>query len=595
MAVTVNTGAKNLRSDFMISDAAIPQRAAKQNTQTEKFEEMLAKADDKLRKFADIKKAFDEGKYDVPTVEDLKKAGIVIDHADVSKSPKELAEKIVSGEVSIDEIPREEVTPKLLKEVAVLCQIDEDESFAKTLEELDFAEEIMMLTGKLLKRDSEDEDSDEAADANVLASLLSIDVSDEIAEILKALAGEETDGEEVMVEAVGSDDMGIIGEIAENHIKNANEAAENVAVSGGESDAEVSESKNAAVADVIENTAAEQVVSSGNESKAVEIGNENTADEQVVLNGIESKAAESENTATEQAVPNGAESKAVESENAAAEQTVSSGIESKAVEVGNENAAKAVEQSAGAAETVLKSETAEILKAAAENGEISKPEVRTYKAEKTDVQEQETPIETSESVPVRAVDERAKALGEELEMLRNAKQKSETEPKAQDDLSKVRLLHGNITESTVILRKDNGEFLAVSQKDFVSQIQKLVEQVVSENREQNEYSLMLNPEELGKITVKMTKAADGAVSVTIVAENARTQRLLEQNSELIQSNLRNNGVNLENWQTVNESQQNHAAQDYRGSAKNPYFAREDNSDEEQDNDGKSFADIIAAM
>lgn len=94
--------------------------------------------------------------------------------------------------------------------------------------------------------------------------------------------------------------------------------------------------------------------------------------------------------------------------------------------------------------------------------------------------------------------------------------------------------------------------------------------------------------------MKLTKAADGAISITIAADNARTQRILEQHSETMQENLRSNGLNLESWQTVNERQQETAAQDYNGSSKNPYFRNDDNKTEEE-SDGKSFADIIASM
>ncbi len=91
------------------------------------------------------------------------------------------------------------------------------------------------------------------------------------------------------------------------------------------------------------------------------------------------------------------------------------------------------------------------------------------------------------------------------------------------------------------------------------------------------------------------KAADGAVSVTIAAENAHTQRVLEQHSELMQNNLRNSGVNLEEWQTVNESRQETYAQDYNGSSKNPYFRRDDAQHTDDDDGDRTFADIIAAM
>ena len=106
---------------------------------------------------------------------------------------------------------------------------------------------------------------------------------------------------------------------------------------------------------------------------------------------------------------------------------------------------------------------------------------------------------------------------------------------------------------------------------------------------------MLNPEELGRITVKLIKAADGAVSVTVAAENSQTQRVLEQHSELMQNNLRSNGLNLTSWQTVNESRQETYAQDYNGSSKNPYFRRDDAQSPEEESDGKSFAEIIASM
>ena len=485
MAVSVNVGAKNLRSDFMISDAAIPQRVEAHN-KADKFEEMLAKADNK--RYSDVKKAIDDGKFDVPTVEELEKAGAVKPKEGISDSPRELAQMIASGKADIDEIPRELLTPQLVEELMALENADifsSDELLAKIKELLgaDLTENIAPETD-----DNSESDSDKL---NLAASLLSVDISDELSQLLKTFqSGEEQS------ELVGNVELGM-------------SAAENQAV-----------------------------------------GEEGRDELMKILGGISENQAES---------------------------TEKSGEETLFGDYLDEKAAA-------------------ILQDAAENGEISKPEVRTVKAEKPENSEQYIMLrgDNDGAVSVKAVDERAKALSEELEMLKNAKQKPESEPKMQNSGGEVQFSQ-NIAESTVILRRDNGEMLVVSQKEVVSQVQKLVEQIISENREQNEYSLVLNPEELGKITVKMTKAADGAVSVTIVAENARTQRILEQNSELMQTNLKNSGVNLENWQTVNETQQNPGAQDYKGSAKNPYSEQENHSDEEQDEDGKSFADIIAAM
>ena len=109
-----------------------------------------------------------------------------------------------------------------------------------------------------------------------------------------------------------------------------------------------------------------------------------------------------------------------------------------------------------------------------------------------------------------------------------------------------------------------------------------------------EYKVTLTPEDLGTITVKMTKAVDGSVTVSITADNARTQRILEEHSAFIQNNLRNNGIELESWQTVNESQQEPYAEDYNGSSRNPYH-RQDQGNNDENAEDISFAELIASM
>ena len=106
--------------------------------------------------------------------------------------------------------------------------------------------------------------------------------------------------------------------------------------------------------------------------------------------------------------------------------------------------------------------------------------------------------------------------------------------------------------------------------------------------------MTLDPEDLGRITVKMIKTADGAVSVSIAAENSKTLRIIEQNGANIQESLKNNGVQLEDWQTVGESRQEAHAEDYQGSSKNPY-RESDGQNKSNDEDDKSFAELIASM
>lgn len=183
---------------------------------------------------------------------------------------------------------------------------------------------------------------------------------------------------------------------------------------------------------------------------------------------------------------------------------------------------------------------------------------------------------------------------EELEMLKNAKltrvKEAGEESPAENTATPL------ISDQPVVFTRTDGTEIEVKPTEIIDQTMKIVEKVIEENKEQSEYSLVLNPEELGRITVKLIKAADGAVSVTIAAENAHTQRVLEQHSALMQNNLRENGVDLASWQTVNESRQETYAQDYNGSSKNPYFRRDEAQNGSDNNEGdRTFADIIAAM
>ncbi len=187
---------------------------------------------------------------------------------------------------------------------------------------------------------------------------------------------------------------------------------------------------------------------------------------------------------------------------------------------------------------------------------------------------------------------RVRNASEELEMLKSAKLgKTDSGTETFGETAAV-----ISSEQTVVFVRADGTELEIDPTAIVDQAQRLIERAIAQAADnQSEYSLVLNPEELGRITVKLIKAADGAISVTVAAENAQTQRVLEQHSELMQSNLRSGGINLESWQTVSESRQETYSQDYNGSSKNPYFRRDDAQNAEDDSDDRTFADIIAAM
>lgn len=150
-------------------------------------------------------------------------------------------------------------------------------------------------------------------------------------------------------------------------------------------------------------------------------------------------------------------------------------------------------------------------------------------------------------------------------------------------------------ESPVVFTRQDGAEITVKPSEVAQQVSgKITERAADLKEGAVEYSITLDPEDLGRITVRMTKTADGAVSVSIAAENSKTMKIIEDNGSAIQNTLRQNGVQLENWQTVSESRQEPQAQDYQGSSKNPYRESE-NHRQDDDRDGESFAEIIASM
>ena len=176
---------------------------------------------------------------------------------------------------------------------------------------------------------------------------------------------------------------------------------------------------------------------------------------------------------------------------------------------------------------------------------------------------------------------------DELEAIKSGGEKTGDAAQAQPQ--------GIPAESPVVFTRQDGAEITVKPSEVAQQVSgKITERAADLKEGAVEYSITLDPEDLGRITVRMTKTADGAVSVSIAAENSKTMKIIEDNGSAIQDTLRQNGVQLENWQTVSESRQEPQAQDYQGSSKNPYRENE-NHRQDDDRDGESFAEIIASM
>lgn len=128
-------------------------------------------------------------------------------------------------------------------------------------------------------------------------------------------------------------------------------------------------------------------------------------------------------------------------------------------------------------------------------------------------------------------------------------------------------------------------------------IRQVVTQIVTEvlhnlPEKDGETTLMmtLNPESLGRISVKLVENA-GKLTVTIVAENKETAAMLASRYDQIHESLRDNGTQLEKYQVVYGAEQDGRAeqQNYEGSSKNPYVRQDEEHDE--DNNGQ-FRELL---
>lgn len=115
------------------------------------------------------------------------------------------------------------------------------------------------------------------------------------------------------------------------------------------------------------------------------------------------------------------------------------------------------------------------------------------------------------------------------------------------------------------------------------------------NGGRSEFTMVLNPESLGRITVRLVSAG-GRVQVSIAAENDATRQLLESRSDQIGTALKSSGVELERYQVVSGREEAQLMQDsYDGSSKNPYGRREEPAEERQAEDGEDFLEILQQL
>lgn len=483
MAVAFSTGGSGYtRSDFMISDAALPQRVeeAAQADQSDKFSQVLSGIggkNDAPREAAEVVEKFTESNG----------------HVDVKK----LAKAVADGEVKLEDIPEELLTQELFTELVQLVKVPEKEDGEPTREA---AQEAM-------------------------------------AELAALFTAQQT----VQPENV-SDKSAELSELSQP-------AAEAVQAPGVTQE-QPAETQTEAVAEVFPQVAAE-------EAQPVQTV-EQPKSQKPAENAGQTAPVQTE------AVPQQAQAVRAESESAPQQDGDSAQLSGQPQEVKQPVAEEPVRSDI----TDFKVRTAEPKPQQTENAEP----------------QQEAPVFTAEHTQRS----RVVSKSDEFEMIRGNSDGTkadsvQTQPQTAQPEAPV-----------VFARADSGE-VQVKPAEVVKQVaDRLIERASDLKEGETEYTVTLEPQDLGRITVRMTKTADGAVSVSIAAENSRTLRIIEENGAHIQDSLKQNGVQLENWQTVSESRQDMHAEDYQSSSRNPYQERESNK-QEDDSDDKSFAEIIASM
>ena len=489
MAVAFSTGGSGyMRSDFMISDAAIPQR----------MEELSA---DQSDKFSQVLSGF-SGKNEAPV--DASKTVERFTGSDGKVDMHALAKAVADGEVKLEDIPPELLTQELFTELTKLVEVPENEDGEPTREA---AQEAM---------------SELAALFTAQQTVQPEQVSDK--------SGEMTELSQPTVEAVQAP---VVTQAQPEQPQTVQQAQPGQAVQPQES----------------QDAGEIQTVQSFQTAQPGQPLREQTAP----------KAQEPQPTEMTAAQPQ--EQPAVPTQETP--QQDSSGTE-------------------------LSGQTAAVQQPV--SGEPQRSDVTEFTVRTAEPQ-QKQPEESQQEAPVftehSTQRSRVVSKSDELEMIRGTADGAKSDSAAQTQAAPQ--------EAPAVFTRADGTELEVRPAEVVKQVaDRLIEKASDLKEGETEYTVTLEPQDLGKITVRMVKTADGAVSVSIAAENSRTLRIIEENGAHIQDSLKQNGVQLENWQTVSESQQEMHAEDYRGSSRNPY--RESEGGKQEDDSGdKSFAELIASM
>ncbi len=570
MAVSLN--ANYMRSDYMLSDAALPMRLeemeqAELMEQGAKFAELLGGIGDKPTATADI--------HDEQVMMPKTEQPMQLERVD------ELAQKIASGEIQLSDIPKELITKELLEKVAkLIAKPEQADKFVPEKDELEQQAVIAEFVAAYAAQESVP--ADKSAELNELAA----------AKANKAVKVDavqtEVKAAEIVVDTLDAVDV-VETKSVEFGMDDAVKAVEQTLQPSEQATAEQSKSEPTAFETVVTQQAVEQAAAMDGADEVISAEPKPIADDvQPVLQN-------------ESYIP---VEDAADAQNAGYQQSDANAQQSRQhVQTASTQPVKA-EQPAANEDAVQQTAYTDAAKA------MEKLEVKT-EAQQPVIREtvDKAVLENIEQQPVQQFaantavkSERVISKESELSMIKEAASRpgqqndnAETQSVKQQAPVMAQPITAELDTPVAFPRAEGGE-IEIRPGELLQQVAdkviEMAEQTTAEGG--TEYKVTLTPEDLGTITVKMTKAVDGSVTVSITADNARTQRILEEHSAFIQNNLRNNGIELESWQTVNESQQEPYAEDYNGSSRNPYH-RQDQGNNDENAEDISFAELIASM
>lgn len=551
MAVSMNAGF--MRSDYMISDAALPIRM-EELEQSEQFSKILGELGGALEqghesKAPDVQPTAQQDF----SVAEQQSAPVVYDKAEV----KALAKAVVRGEVKLDEIPEELVSDILLQTIAAMTAEAPHTEVAEP--ETDFAEVAPIIT-EPPQPDSEQESALVSAQAQQETVPEAKEKPE--AEVKIEVKTEVKAEQRVEVKAETKTEVKVEAE-AEVRIENEPKTeAENKA----EPEAEQAEKQSDSHNEVI----------SANVAYAVNEAAQTNASEHTQRPTDKPEAPKTEPI----------KAAAVQTETAEPQQMVNRTASSSQQDSGTQQSGT---QSAAA-------RTADISQPIKTNDDFGeelnqlKRAITDYSVKDLEPKKQDYDVRQL-TVADGSAKSRVVSKSDELMLLKNS-----AKPAADAEVTEQPIgIERSAEQLPIVFARADGTEIEVQPEEVVHQVaEDIITQAPAAEEGGTEYSVTLNPEDLGSITVKLTKAVDGSLSVSIMADNAKTQRIIEQNGAAIQQELKSNGIELAEWQTVGESQHENRAEDYNGSSKNPYYRGEDNSDSGDDEDN-SFAELISAM